>query len=116
MGLIWYNRFIGAGLLLLGLAGFFIVRIPNFVQLDLWQSLVYLILGAVGLQLGCGQTSSLNRARYATATGLVGLIFLGFGLTFPNFADIFHLELPEHVFHLLLGLAGCLVGNTKKQN
>ena len=112
--LMWYNRVMGAALFLLGLAGFFIVQIPNFVQLDLWQSFIYLILGAIGLQLGWGKAQAITRRRYATTTGIIGLVFLGFGLTFPNFGDIFHLELPEHIFHLLLGLIGCLVGNSNK--
>ncbi|MBI5466208.1 MAG: hypothetical protein HY974_02890 [Candidatus Kerfeldbacteria bacterium] len=115
MLLIWYNRIIGLVLFLLGLAGFFIVKIPNFVQLDLFQSFVYLIFGAIGLQLGWAQAQNKTRSRYATATGLLGLIFLGFGLTLPNFGDIFHLELPEHVGHAILGLTGCIVGDLGKK-
>lgn len=111
----WYVRIIGLVLFLLGLGGFFIGRIPNFAQLDLWQSFVYLILGAIGLQLGFGKALDKTRSRYATATGIMGLILLGFGLTFSNLFDIFHLEVPEHFFHTIVSVTGCLIGDKYKK-
>ena len=106
-----YVQVVAALLLLLGLWGFLIGAIPNFVQFDLFQSLVYVSFGAVGLKISFGKTETKILARYATATGIMGLIFLAFGLTFPNFFDIFHLEIPEHMFHLIIGVTGCLVGD-----
>jgi hypothetical protein len=111
----WYIRIIGLILFLLGLGGFFIGHIPGFAQLDLWQSFVYLIGGAIGMQLGWGKATDKTRSRYATATGIMGLVLLSFGLTFPNFFDIFHLEVPEHFFHAIIGVAGCLIGGKYKK-
>ncbi len=106
-----YVRSLAVLLFAIGLWGFWGGAIPNVVQLDLFQSLVYVVFGAVGLKLGFSQTANKTLARYATASGIMGLVFLGFGLTFPNFFDIFHLEIPEHVFHALIGILGCVVGD-----
>lgn len=111
----WYARLVGASLFLLGLWGFFYGHIPTVVRFDPFQSFVYLVFGAVGLKLGFSLTNPKHLAVYATATGLMGLILLLFGLTFPNFYDIFHLEVSEHVFHAALGVAGCLIGDFGKR-
>jgi len=111
----WYTRIIAALLFLIGLSGFFIVRIPNLVQLDLFQSFVYAIFGAIGIQLSFGKAENKTRSNYATATGIMGLVLLLFGLTFPNFFDIFHLEVPEHIFHFIIGVAGCVIGDKYKK-
>jgi hypothetical protein len=86
------------------------------VQFDLFQSLVYVSLGAVGLKLGFGSSTPKTLSRYVTATGIMGLVFFGFGLTWANFFDLFHLEIPEHVFHAIIGVTGCLVGGRKQPN
>jgi len=115
--IIWYTRLIAIILFFTGLFGFFGGSIPHFVQLDLFQSFVYLIFGAVGLKLGfSSSTAPATRSRYATATGIFGLVLFLIGITFPNLFDIFHLEIPEHVFHLVIGVVGCLVGDKKDVN
>lgn len=101
----------GAVLFLFGLWGFFYGKIPDLIQFDLFQSLVYLVFGAIGLKLGFSTIPNSYLGRYATGTGIMGLTFLFFGLTFPNLFDIFHLEVAEHCFHAILGVAGCLVGD-----
>jgi hypothetical protein len=106
----FYARLVGALLFIIGLWGFLGHPIPNIVQLDLFQSLIYVVLGAVGLKLGFSASTPKTLARYATATGITGLVFVLFGLTLPNFFDLFHLEVAEHVFHVVLGVAGSLVG------
>lgn len=108
--LTWYVRGAAVLLCLSGLAGFSLGGVPGLAQLDLFQSFAYLIAGASGLQLGFGQATTRTRARYALATGLGGYALLALGLTFPNLGDVFHLELPEDVFHAVLGLAGSFVG------
>lgn len=106
----WYVRIAATVLLLAGLAGVNLGRVPGFAELTLFQSFLYLVLGAVGLKLGSGPTAPAALARYARFTGGFGLVLLGAGLTLPNFLDLVHLEVPEHVFHSLLGLTGSLVG------
>lgn len=105
-----FTKITGVILFLIGLIGFFNPALGNVIQLDLFQNLIYVVFGAIGLKLGFGNTTSSARARYARACGVLGLSLLLFGLSFPNFFDIFHLEPAEHVFHGLLGLAGCLTG------
>lgn len=108
--LTWYVRIVAAVLFLAGIFGFALTRIPNVVQLDLLQSFTYLLIGAVGLQLGFSSASAKTQARYTQITGIVGFLLLAVGLTFPNLFDIVHLEVPEHLFHAVLGLTGSLVG------
>ena len=110
-----YTSVVATLLFLLGLWGVLVGTIPNLAQLDLFQCFVYVIFGAVGLKLSFSHTEPKTLARYATATGIMALTFLFLGLTWPNFFDIFHLEIPEHVFHALLGVAGCLVGEHYKK-
>ncbi len=104
-----YSRFISVVLFILGLWGFWIGSIPQFVQFDLWQSFIYLILGGVGLQLSFGKHEFKYLVDYLKTVGIVSLIFILFGLSFPNFFDIFHFEVPEHVWHFVLGVASLLV-------
>ncbi len=113
----WYVRFVAIALFLVGLAGFSLAKLPNVVQLDLFQSFVYLILGGIGLKLGFSAADIKTSSRYARATGLTGFILLGLGLTFPNLFDLFHLEVPEHIWHGVLGLTGSVIGeHYGKQN
>lgn len=106
----WYVRSVALVLFALGLTGFWLGRVPSFAELSLFQSFVYLIVGAVGLKLGFSKGAARAQARYALATGIMGYVLLAFGLTLPNFMDIFHLEVPEHLFHAALGLAGSFIG------
>lgn len=106
-----YSRIAGLILFAVGIGSFFVSGVPHFVQVDLFQGFLYAILGAIGLQLGFSESTAIARARYATTTGIIGLVLLLVGLTFPNFQDIFHLEIPEHIFHLILGVTGCATGD-----
>ncbi len=108
-----YSRVVAALLFILGLWGFLGSPIPHVVQFDLFQSLIYLGFGAVGLKLTFSKTTPQTLGRYATATGVMGLAFVLFGLTLPNFFDLFHIEIFENIFHLALGVAGCLVGSNR---
>ena len=110
-----YVRLIALTLFLIGMWGFFGGAIPTLFQLDLFQCFVYVIFGAVGLKLGFSQTEPKILSHYATATGIMGLVFLTFGLTLPNLFDLFHLEIPEHVFHALIGVVGSLIGGHYKK-
>lgn len=102
---------ISSGLLLIiGFTGFTLGGIAKIAQLDLFQSFVYLLLGAVGLKFGLSNTANKILARYTRAQGVVGFILLAIGLTLPNFLDLFHLEVPEHFFHGVLGLTSSLIG------
>lgn len=110
----WYVRIIGLTLLLIGLWGFRYPEIPGLVHLDLWQCFIYLIFGGLGIQFGFFINNIKSQRQYLTAVGIIGLIFLAFGLTFPNFFDIFHFEVAEDLFHLILGVLGCVVGTRKE--
>ncbi|MBI5733543.1 MAG: hypothetical protein HY973_01175 [Candidatus Kerfeldbacteria bacterium] len=110
-----YVRPLAIILFLLGLSGFFQPQFWGVFQLDLWQSFVYLIGGAVGLKLSLApQTEIKYLKNYATTTGIIGLIFVLFGLTFPNFFDIFHFEPGETALHLVMGVYGCIIGDLKE--
>lgn len=106
----WYVIIAAGALVIIGLIGFTVARLPNFVQFDLLQSFIYLTLGVVGLKLGLVDNTNTARARYARVTGGVGFILLAVGLTIPNLFDVVHLEVPEHFFHLTLGLVGSFIG------
>lgn len=108
--LTWYVRVVALILFLVGLAGFTITKVPNVVQLDLFQSFLYVILGGVGLKIGFSATNGRQQAQYARVTGAFGLGLMAIGLTLPNLFDLFHLEVPEHIWHGALGLTGSLVG------
>ncbi|MDP3986412.1 MAG: hypothetical protein Q8P77_03245 [Candidatus Veblenbacteria bacterium] len=101
----------GALMLAVGLLGFFVPNVLYLVQFDLWQSLLYAALGAVGLMLGLKRSANLNQNRYLNALAIVNLALLMLGLSFPNLGDIFHLEVPEHVFHGVVGATAALLAD-----
>lgn len=110
-----YAIILGLILVILGLAGFYHPNIYNVIHLDLWLSFVYLITGAIGLKLGLDKkTNQLNLYKYISVTTGGALILVLFGLTFPNFYDIFHLEMTENGLHLIIGVAGSLVNYYSK--
>ncbi|MFA4818890.1 MAG: DUF4383 domain-containing protein [Patescibacteria group bacterium] len=110
-----YIRPLAIILFLLGLSGFFQPQFWGVFELDLWQSFVYLIGGAIGLKLSfTSQTEIKYLKNYATTVGIVSLVFVLFGLTFPNFFDWFHLEPGETVLHLVIGVYGCIIGDLKE--
>lgn len=103
------------GLLLftVGLIGFFQPNLNYTVQFDLFQSLLYIVAGAVGITLGLGKHSIGSQWLYVRIIGICGIVLLLLGLTFPNFMDIVHLEIPEHIFHAIIGL-GALFASDRK--
>jgi hypothetical protein len=103
--------FFGGLMLAVGLLGFFIPNVLFLVQFDLWQSLIYAVLGATGLQIGLGQTKDLAQLGYLKALAIVNLVMLLMGLTWPNWGDIFHLEVPEHFFHGIVGISSALAAD-----
>ena len=97
----------GCILLLVGIFGLLIGHLGYFVQLDAFQSFLYLGLGAAGLY-GCASNNSIYAHRYLRLVIIVNLVLLGLGLTLPNLWDIMHLEIPEHIFHLCMAIAAAL--------
>ena len=91
-----------------GFFGFFKVQIPYVVQLDLWQSMIYLALGALGFYFGWFYHTDKNVRIYnEVATGILLFFFL-LGLTWPNLGDILHLEEEENIFHGALFALGVI--------
>ena|SRR3990167_1885949 len=101
----------GALMLAVGLLGFFVPNVLYLVQFDLWQSLLYGVLGASGLTLGLSHNKRPTQNRYLNALAIVNLALLMLGLSFPNLGDIFHLEVPEHVFHGVVGATAALLAD-----
>jgi len=91
-----------------GLYGMLVGRVGYLVQFDLFQSLTYTILGFVGLKLGIENTNVQAMRRYISAVAILSLFLFVLGLTFPNFRDLVHLEVPEHVLHLTVGVAAAV--------
>lgn len=95
----------GGLMFLAGLLGFFIPNILYLIQFDLFQSFIYITIGAIGLKLGLTKdTSVIQQQRYLAALSIINLSLLTIGIFWPNFADIIHLEVPEHFWHGLVGL------------
>lgn len=111
-----YTTTLGLILLILGLAGFYYNEIFYIIHLDLWLSFVYLISGAIGLKLGLDKnTLPASRLKYIKTTTCVAFILVLFGFSFPNFYDIFHLEMTENVYHLIIALIGSAIIHKSKQ-
>lgn len=93
------------GLILFGLggAGFYLTQVPNVVQFDLFQSLMYIVAGGIGLKLGT-ENRRVRYKSYLTAIGVGSLMLLALGLTLPNLGDIIHLEVIENIFHAALAV------------
>ncbi|MFH1866733.1 MAG: hypothetical protein ABIJ81_01480 [Patescibacteria group bacterium] len=111
---IYFARLTGIILTAAGFFGFFIIQIKYLIQLDLWQSLVYLVLGVFGLYYGFFSSNQKYLKSYLNTTTAVMMIFLLIGLTFPNLLDLFHLEEEEHLFHAILFLYGVITNGVTK--
>lgn len=94
-------------MLLVGIFGLLIGHLGYFVQLDAFQSLLYLGLGAGGLY-GSTSDNSKYSLRYLRLIIIVNLVLLALGLTLPNLWDIMHLEIPEHIFHLGIAISAAV--------
>ncbi len=105
------------GLIFLAAAfiGFFKPDLLIIVQLDLWQSLVYLILGIVGIKLGFTKTNDYNLRYYVDVATGATMVLLLLGLTLPNFLGLFHLEQVEHVFHAIIFIWGVVTSALSKK-
>ncbi len=103
----------GAILLTVGIVSLLRPNWAYYVQFDLFQSFIYALAGAVGLKLGLGRHSVGSQWYYVRGLGIAGLCLLLLGLTFPNFRDIVHLEVPEHVFHGILGVAALFASDRR---
>lgn len=97
-----------------GLISFFIPNWFYLIQFDLSQSLAYSIIGAVGIVLVAMNKSDLILRRYLTFLAIFNLALLMIGLSFPNFADIVHLEVPEHFSHAAIGLVAAILSDIYK--
>lgn len=108
---------LGAIMLLVGLFGFFIPNVLYLVQFDLFQSLIYVSLGVIGLKLGLSKTTSaLNQQQYLASLSAINLSLLTIGIFWPNLGDIIHLEVPEHFGHGSIGLIAALAWEKSRQN
>lgn len=103
-----FSRLTSIILIVVGFVGIFVVKIPEYVEFDLWQSFVYLVFGFWGLAVVWYKPESKLIKKYANATTAMFMLWLIIGIPFPNLADIFHLEILEHLFHLILFLLGVL--------
>ena len=95
---------LGTMLFGVGLLAIFRPNLSYIVQFDLFQGFLYAVTGAIGLKLAFGRHSVGARWYYVRGVGIGGVLLLLLGLTFPNFKDILHLEIPEHVFHAVIGI------------
>lgn len=91
-----------------GLFGFFWVNVPYVVQLDLWQSFVYLVLAAIGWYYGWFYPNNKHLRYYNEAATATLLFLLLLGLAWPNWGDIIHLEEEENIFHAVLFIWGVI--------
>ncbi len=103
-----FAKIAGIILMLAGLFGIFVVKIPHLVELDIWQSAVYFILGLVGVGLGWFSESVMWLKRYLETVTAFSMLMLLSGLTLPNLFDIFHLETMEHLFHAIIFVFGVI--------
>ena len=103
---IFLTRLISLVLVITGFAGIYIVKIPEYVEFDLWQTVVYLIFGFWGLAISLYKPNGNYIMRYLNATTFMLMLWLIIGIPFPNLFDIFHLEVLEHFFHAILFLIG----------
>ena len=92
-----------------GLYGMLVGHVGYLVQFDLLQSLTYTVLGFTGLKLGTENANQPAMHRYLSAVAVLNLLLFILGLTFPNFRDLVHLEVPEHVLHLTVGVWAALL-------
>ncbi len=104
----WLGRFISIILVGAGFFGIYIVKIPNYFEFDLWQTLVYLVFGFWGLGVCWYKPKPAEIKKYLNFTTAMLMLWLIIGIPWPNLYDIFHLELLEHFFHLILFLLGVL--------
>lgn len=103
---------LGGILLATGLLGFLKPNLMYLVQFDLYQSFLYAILGAIGLKLGLSPTTPPRYSqKYFEALAIINFILLMLGLFWPNWGDIFHLEVPEHFWHALIGITAALMAD-----
>ncbi len=110
-----FTKIIGLLFLTAGLACFFVPNLLPLLQLDLWQGLVYLILGSVGVKLGFSKTNEHNLRYYVEVVTGVTMVLLLLGLTLPNFLDLFHLEPMEDVFHAIIFVWGIVTSTLSKK-
>lgn len=94
----------GSLLFLVGLAGFFVPNFLYLVQFDLFQSLLYAILGVVGLKMALTNQTPKHRLGYLQVVAITNLLLMMLGMFWPNWGDIIHLEVIENFFHSGLGL------------
>ncbi|MFA4936750.1 MAG: hypothetical protein WC575_00435 [Patescibacteria group bacterium] len=111
----YFARITGIILMGVGLFGIFIVKIPYVVELDIWQSAVYFILGLIGISLGWFSQYVLWLKRYLEVVTAFVMLMLLAGLTLPNLFDIFHLEVVENFFHAILFVFAIIVGIINKK-
>ena len=104
---------IGLSLFAVGLVSLFKPNWAYYVQFDLFQSFLYAVVGAIGIKLGFGRHSVGAQWYYTRGVGIGATLLLLLGLTFPNFRDIVHLEVPEHFLHALLGV-GALFASDRR--
>lgn len=110
-----YTIILSLVLVILGLTGFYKPNVYNIIHLDLWLSFVYLIAGAIGLKLGLDKnTSPISRMRFVDITTATAFVLVLFGLTLPNFFDIFHLEMTENALHFAIGVIGSVISYKAK--
>lgn len=102
---------LGSLMLAVGLLGFFVPNFLYLVQFDLIQSFIYSLAGGIGISLAISNQTDLVRRRYFDFLAILSLSLLIIGLSFPNWGDLIHLEVPEHFFHAVLGLAACLASD-----
>ncbi|MFH1111744.1 MAG: hypothetical protein V1712_01600 [Patescibacteria group bacterium] len=112
----YFARITGIILIGAGLFGIFIVKIPYVVELDIWQSATYFILGLVGISLGWFSQSLLWLKRYLEIITAFSMFMLIFGISLPNYGDIFHLEIIEDLFHSVLFIGGVITSIINKKS
>ncbi|HBV33618.1 TPA: hypothetical protein DIC39_00005 [Patescibacteria group bacterium] len=103
-----YARVLAIIFTIVGFFGFFAVGVPYVVQLDLWQSLIYLVLAACGWYIGWFYHDHKKIRHYNETATAVLMVLLLFGLVWPNWGDILHLEEEENIFHAVLFVWGVI--------
>ncbi|HAO81655.1 MAG: hypothetical protein UV57_C0003G0029 [Parcubacteria group bacterium GW2011_GWD2_43_10] len=105
------TAFFGSLMFVIGLLGFFMPNVLYLIQFDLFQSFIYVVLGAIGLKLGFGQSTTKSQLTYLQGLAITNLLLMMIGIFWPNLGDIVHLEVPEHFFHGAVGLTSALAAD-----
>lgn len=102
-----FAKWSGIVFLLLGIFGFFIKELLNFIHFDVVHNAIHLLIGAWGLWAAKKES---HAALYAKIVGIVYLIIGSLGVFSPSLFGVMDLQMAESIYHLLVGAAGTYVG------